>query len=142
RQAAINHDYWNYWLPIPFAVGIAALAARLLERPRSASTPRVVTVGIVAVVAAFALFSAFPWNTPARAAYDRGSRAIAPLDAAASKLPPGSRLVLAGHFTSGAPWVTYELRSRPKILTTYAQAERVAAENADAVVLVKCDRRP
>jgi hypothetical protein len=137
RDGATNHDYWNYWLLVPLTIGIAVLcergAAALAARSRSGPTALISGLALAAV----ALVSAFPTSTPANDQYNNGLEAIRVLDHAIDRSQP---IAFVGHYQNETRWIRYAGLT-PRRLQDQTDVSRVARNEPDTSVVVKCLRR-
>ena len=120
RQAAAGHQYWNYWVLLPTAIGWAYLLRLVIDGARQAdrsttseaSVPTTATiavvVGVVVVVAAFGIIR----PDQAEGYIDDGHRAAELVDAADL---PAEQTVLSyvGQPFRPDAWITYNTSLTP-----------------------------
>ncbi|MDP1806671.1 MAG: hypothetical protein Q8K72_15950, partial [Acidimicrobiales bacterium] len=61
RSGAVNHDYWNFWLLLPVAVGLGVGCDRVLRRAAGQGLERAVALMVVAMAV---LLSGVLWFRP------------------------------------------------------------------------------
>ncbi len=105
---AVHHDYWNYWLLLPIALGIAVGAERLAARARHIPGERLVTAG--ATVTAVVLVLAAMVRPPDAERQIRRGVAAGRLVATAH-LPAGQATAwFAGDVGSPPAWLGFATR--------------------------------
>ena len=131
REAAVNHDYWNFWLIAPLTLGAAALFD-LLRVQIAGSLVQVIVFAIVGLGAATGLVHT------AFAARETYSGQLA----TSVRLPESQPVAVAGsRFPTPPRWLAYATR-RPLVELDEAEARHFGRDHPDALVLVHCDPPP
>ena len=130
---AVNHDYWDYWFILPFAVGLAAGGHRLLSAVSSGRRTEAMFAaggGLLAVVvtaAVIAMPSASATTT--REGLRGGSIVLG------SRLPPGQPSAwYTGAISPPAGWWAYAARRPARNLAPAELAALAAARPGDTVL--------
>ena len=138
RDGASNHDYWNYWIVIPLALG-AGFTVQCLwcwVARRYDSEPLALGVALTVCGICFAL--ALTAVTPAREQFDAGVSAAHLLRTAQDE-HPGVAIAIVDRVSGGdIRWADYSLTPRPRRLHTVDQIKLEALRRPNAPVLVKC----
>jgi hypothetical protein len=143
RQAAAGHQYWNFWVLLPTAVGWAYVlraVVREVAGSRPAESARSTAIG--AVVAIVVLVGAFGVLGPdsARDYIDEGHRAARLVDQ--TPFPTGqTELAYVGQPYRPDAWITYNTDLRPVPILSADQLATLAADQPEHLVLVlgACD---
>ncbi len=136
RDGSFHHDYWNFWIVLPIAVGAAVAVDRFLRACEARSLHVPATAGCVAV-AVLAVALGVGSQTFSRYQFDSG-RAAGELARDAARSHAGGPVALAGTFTAPARWDAYYAGRAPVLLTTPTRAEMFASTHPRAIVLVNC----
>ncbi len=134
RDGALAHDYWNYWLLWPVALGLATVldrVGRVMGRVNRADGKLAAGVALVGAVAVVSL----QLNPPTAARFfERGLPAGRLAEKAT--LPPGQATAwYAGVVTEPAAWLGY-LTRRPAVLVDDPDLPALAASSPSDLVLV------
>ncbi|MGZ4682056.1 MAG: ArnT family glycosyltransferase [Acidimicrobiales bacterium] len=151
RQAAAGHQYWNYWVLIPTAIGWAYLLRLVIDGARTSSrssstttraeTPVTAAVGLVLAVVVFV--GAFGIIRPDQAeGYIDDGHAAAELVDAADFPADQTTLPYVGQPYRPDAWITYNTSMQPLPITSAEQLQQLAAEHPDTLVLLlgDCDQ--
>jgi hypothetical protein len=135
RQAAAGHQYWNYWVLLPAAVGWAyaldSLTREVRNSTRSPWAPVAVVGVIVIAVGSFNLLR----TNKAAAEIDTGHRAANLV--ADTRFPAGQHdLTYVGEPYRPDAWITYATPFEPTPLTSASQLDELARTRPDDLVLV------
>ena len=133
RSGAVNHDYWNFWLLLPVAVGLAVGCDRALRRASGAGAERAVAA---AAAAAAVLLAGVLWLRPVAPSWAllEGRRAGAA--AAGGALAPGQRTAwYAGAVGKPANWLALATR-RPAVAVPADGLAALAASHPHDLVFV------
>jgi hypothetical protein len=122
REGSDLHDYWNYWLLIPFVLGVGALAT-LLDRSN------VVQVLGAAVLATALVIAGFQHESPIAGLRDLADRDVAALAATRQPALGQQRVLVAATPTEPigetALWVLPPTRYYLRVPLRYASPETV-----------------
>jgi hypothetical protein len=122
REGSDLHDYWNYWLLIPFVLGVGALTT-LLDRSN------VVQVLGAAVLAIALVIAGFLHESPIARLRDLADRDVAVLAATRHSVFGQERVLVAANATDPvgetALWVLPPTRYYLRVPLRYASAETV-----------------
>lgn len=139
RAAAVNHDYWGYWLLLPVAVGLAAGADVLLRWWAAWERPQIVPILGASLVAALLVGGAVAAPATAEVRKLRGFSAAQPLEG--RSLPEGQPVArYAGAVGEPATWLGWATGRRAELVPA-SQYEAVArAAPAELVLMgeVRC----
>lgn len=141
RQGAYVHDYWNYAVIIPLAVGVAAVAELVVPMIAGARKiePGLVGAALVGIV----VFVSLAKPSGAKMSRDSGVSAASLIGSAIASVPSDSPALgdvgSRSQYSSLLPWVLYETGRRPWILTPKSGRLYVSAEHSDVPMLVALD---
>lgn len=136
RSGAVNHNYWNYWLLLPLAVGLAAGADALLARWQAAGRRQGLVVVGAAVVGTSLAAAAWVAPGPAEAMKLRGFAPGRSAVAGASLLGPAQREAwYAGAVGDPPAWLALAT-GRKAVLVLPPQYEAFVARNPTDLVFV------
>ena len=144
RQAAAGHQYWNYWVLLPTAIGWAYLLrfiGKEIGRVHTRDGKPVSALGAVLVVVVFVGTFGILQPDPARQYIVDGHRAAQLVDRASFPEDQSSLGYIGEPFRADA-WITYNRELEPFTITTPEQLTQLAAEHPDDLVLIlgDCDR--
>lgn len=133
HAAAAGHQYWNYWVLLPTAVGFAHLFSRL-PRSLEQAAPAVVSVACVLM----GVYNVLLAPNEAVDAIRAGHRPAEEL--LASNVPESARVYYVGEPYRPDAWVGYYTGGTPVLLTSVQQLDQVATgdPHAPVVVLAAC----
>jgi hypothetical protein len=143
RQAAAGHQYWNYWVLLPTAIGWAYVLRAVVgevARARAGDSARTTSIGVVIAIVVFV--GAFGVLRPDRAQQyiDEGHRAARLVDDATF---PADQVDLGyvGQPYRPDAWITYNTDLAPFPITSADQVRALAVEDPDHLVLIlgACD---
>lgn len=104
KAAVVNHDYWDYWLLLPFAIGVGVLADALLGH--WATRPRWTAGFLLSVAGLGASLTACSWAAPGVPEQRKLSGFAVTEAIRAPQLGPGQVTSwYAGTVGSPAPWL-------------------------------------
>ncbi len=138
RQAAAGHQYWNYWVILPTAVGWAYLlraVVREVHKARPGDSARAASIAVVVAIIVFV--GAFGVLRPDQAQQYivDGHRAAELVNGAT--FPDGQTdLATVGQPFRADAWITYNTDLHPYNLVSVDQLQQVAAERPDDLVLI------
>ena len=143
RQAAAGHQYWNYWVLLPTAVGwgyVLRAIVREVHKARSGASARSTSIAIVVAIVVFV--GAFGVIRPDQAQryIVEGHRAAELVDA--TTFPTGQTgLATVGQPYRADAWITYNTDLRPSTLVSVDQLQQMATDRPDDLVLIlgNCD---
>jgi len=149
RQAAAGHQYWNYWVLVPTAIGWAYLLRLVIhgvhatdangdDPAGTTATSPVAAIGLV--VAVVVVVTGFGLLRPNQAAgyIDDGHRAAELVDA--GDFPAGQRsLGYVGQPFRADAWITSNTHLSPFTITSPDQLVQIAADHPDDLVLILGD---
>lgn len=134
RSGAVNHDYWNFWLLLPVAVGLAVGCDRVLRRRASGAgveTVLAAAVGVVAVLLAGAL-----WLRPVASSWAMLEGRRAGEAVAGRQVPPAQRTAwYTGAVGKPAGWLALATQ-RPAVAVAVDELAALAATHPEDLVLV------
>ncbi|MCB1256360.1 MAG: hypothetical protein KDB26_04600 [Microthrixaceae bacterium] len=108
-QGAYVHQYWNFAIVLPLAIGAAALIDRALQIVGDNFIPRTVLLGFLAILSAGSLYL----HSSAKDQRDQGFAVAGLFDEVDHLGPPtGPKLGLLGQTITGTPWAFYETDGR------------------------------
>ncbi len=141
RQAAAGHQYWNYWVLLPTAIGWAYLlrgVVREVRKSRSAESARTTSIGVVIAIVVFVgAFGVLRPDQAQRYIVD-GHRAADLVDGAT--FPDGQTgLATVGQPFRADAWITYNTDLQPSTLVSVEQLQQLAADRPDDLVLILGD---
>jgi hypothetical protein len=138
RDGASNHDYWNYWIVIPLALGAGCTVQCLWCWVARRYDSEPLALGVALTVCGICLALALTAATPAREQFDAGVSAAHLLRTAQDE-HPGVAIAIVDRVSGGdIRWADYSLTPRPRRLHTVDQIKREALRRPNAPVLVKC----
>jgi hypothetical protein len=131
-NGAYIHAYWNYWLILPIALGLATLAMRLWDIAARATVSRNACLATAAVLTIVLGVSLLPRTLGYRTeVLDQAAPAALTNDST----PPGGVTVDLGNLSGAESWVEYHTRSEHLQVLSADEARRLAAEHPDAVLV-------
>ena len=138
RDGASNHDYWNYWIVIPLALGAGVSVQRLWSWVARRYDSEPLGLGVALTLGGICLALALTATTPAREQFDAGVSAATLLRTTHDE-HPGVSIGIVDQVPGGdIRWADYSLTPRPRRLHTRAQMEHEARRMPSTPVLVKC----
>jgi hypothetical protein len=134
KAGAVNHDYWNYWFLLPFALGLGVIADALLGHwePR----PRWTAGFLLSVAGLGASLTVYSWVAPGVPEQTKLS-GFAVIEAThAPQLGPGQLTSwYAGTVGTPAPWLALAT-GRPAVPVRGGELDALARARPTDVVLV------
>ena len=139
RSAAVNHEYWGYWLLLPLAIGLTAGGDRLLRWWMSRGRAELVPALAVAMVAAVFVGSASVRPPAAENQKIHGVDVAATVDA--TRLDPGQATAwYAGAVGEPAAWLAHAMRRPASAVagSEYGTRARAAPDDLVLVGEIRC----
>jgi len=132
-NGAYFHSYWNYWMILPIALGLAVLAARAWELGERTTLSRAVRIGGAVAVTAVLGLALLPRTLGYRTETIDGA---APVDlATATAGAPDATTVDIGNLYGAESWIEYTARSDHREVATADEARELVAHRPDAVLV-------
>jgi hypothetical protein len=131
-NGAYIHAYWNFWLILPIALGLATLSMRLWDLSARSTVSRNARLATAAVLAIVLGVSLLPRTLGYRTEV---LDAAAPAALTDATTPPGGVTVDLGNLSGAESWVEYHTRSEHLQVLSADDARRLAAEHPDAVLV-------
>jgi hypothetical protein len=134
KAGVVNHDYWNYWLLLPFAIGVAVIADAVLRHWET--TPRLAAGFLLAMAGLGAGLTMESWVAPG-VAEARKLSGFAVIEATRHpQLGPGQvSSWYAGTVGEPAPWLALAT-GRPAVAVRGEDMDVLARSRPTDIVLV------